>query len=118
MVELNRVIKLMLLIAAFCFNKLSFCQEKQQDYTSKVPKYTFATTLAEQEEQLKTNPLMLRFAASRKKMATDKYRPIYHYINPESTLNDPNGLCFWQGRWHLFYQAVSAELRPCQNKVR
>ena len=32
-----------------------------EDYTSKVPMFTFATTLEEQEEQLKTNPLMLRF---------------------------------------------------------
>jgi beta-fructofuranosidase len=24
-------------------------------------------------------------------------------------MNDPNGLCFWQGRWHLFYQAYPPE---------
>ena len=39
----------------------------------------------------------------------DPYRPIYHYVNPEGSLNDPNGLCFWQGRWHLFYQAYPPE---------
>jgi beta-fructofuranosidase len=42
-------------------------------------------------------------------MADDPYRPIYHYVNPEGRLNDPNGLCFWQGRWHLFYQAYPPE---------
>ncbi len=64
MSELNRIIKVILIIVLF--NNLSFSQEKQ-DYTSKVPKYTFGTTLSEQEDQLKNNPLMLRFAASRKK---------------------------------------------------
>ena len=77
--------------------------------TSRVPKYTFADTLGEQEAQLKTNPLILRFIESRKKMAGDPYRPIYHYVNPENRLNDPNGLCFWKGRWHLFYQAYPPE---------
>ena len=24
-------------------------------------------------------------------------------------MNDPNGLCFWQGRWHLFYQGYPPE---------
>ena len=24
-------------------------------------------------------------------------------------MNDPNGLCYWQGRWHLFYQAYPPE---------
>ncbi len=80
-----------------------------EDYTSKVPMFTFATTLEEQEEQLKTNPLMLRFKESREKLKRDPYRPIYHYVNPEGNLNDPNGLCFWQGRWHLFYQAYPPE---------
>ena len=79
------------------------------DFTSRVPKYTFPRTLAEQQEQLKTNPLILRFKESRRKMAGDPYRPIYHYVNPENRLNDPNGLCFWQGRWHLFYQGYPPE---------
>lgn len=83
--------------------------ESQPDYTSRVPQYTFADTLEEQEAQLKTNPLMLRLIKSRKKISDDRYRPIYHYINPEGTLNDPNGLCFWQDRWHLFYQAYPPE---------
>jgi beta-fructofuranosidase len=87
----------------------SSAQEQPSDYRSKVPKFTFANTLEEQEAQLKTNPLMLRFIESRKKMANDPHRPIYHFVNPEGRLNDPNGLCFWQGRWHLFYQAYPPE---------
>ncbi len=79
------------------------------DRTSLVPQYTFADTLEEQEAQLKDNPYMLRLAQSRQAMAEDPYRPIYHYVNPEGNLNDPNGLCFWQGRWHLFYQAYPPE---------
>ncbi|MBM3492739.1 MAG: glycoside hydrolase family 32 protein [Armatimonadetes bacterium] len=79
------------------------------DYTSKVPKFGFATTLAEQEAQLKDNPLLARFRESRKRLAADPHRPLYHFTSPESSLNDPNGLCFWQGRWHLFYQGYPPE---------
>ena len=83
--------------------------QQRPDYTSRVPQYCFAQTLEEQEAQLQTNPLMQRLIEARKKMAGDSHRPIYHYVNPESTLNDPNGLCYWQGRWHLFYQAYPPE---------
>ena len=83
--------------------------ETQPDRTSRVPKYTFAETLEEQEAQLKTNPLMQRLIEYRRSYEGDPHRPIYHYINPEHTLNDPNGLCFWQDRWHLFYQAYPPE---------
>ena len=72
---------------------------------SRVPRYTFAETLEEQEKQLEANPLVLRMMAARREKAGDTHRPFYHYVNPENTLNDPNGLCHWQGRWHLFYQA-------------
>ena len=80
-----------------------------EDYTSKVPQFTFANTLEEQEEQLKTNPLVARFKASREKLAQDPHLPLYHFVSPENRLNDPNGLCYWQGRWHLFYQAYPPE---------
>ena len=78
-------------------------------FPSPVPQFNFAGTLPEQEAQLKTNALMLRFAESRSKLANDKFRPAYHFVSPESMLNDPNGLCFWKGRWHLFYQAYPPE---------
>ena len=75
-----------------------FARVMSGDRTSKVPQFTFADTLEEQEAQLKTNPLLLRMLQSRKALAGDPHRPIYHYVNPEGSLNDPNGLCFWQGR--------------------
>jgi beta-fructofuranosidase len=82
---------------------------KTTDFTSKVPQRTYATTLEEQVEQLKTDELMARFATSREQLSSDPYRPLYHYVNPEGNLNDPNGLCYWQGRYHLFYQAYPPE---------
>lgn len=80
------------------------------DYTSMVERReSYAETLPEQLKQLTTDPQVLRFAASRKRLASDPYRPVYHYVNPEGMLNDPNGLCCWQGRYHLFYQAYPPE---------
>ena len=81
----------------------------ESSYKSLAPHYTWADTLEEQEAQLKANPLLQRMIASRQAKAGDPHRPIYHYVNPENTLNDPNGLCFWQGRWHLFYQGYPPE---------
>ena len=80
-----------------------------QDYISKVPQRSYPSTLDRQLAALETDELVLRFAASREKLAADRYRPVYHYVNPEGALNDPNGLCYWQGRYHLFYQAYPPE---------
>ena len=81
----------------------------QPDHTSGVAQYSFGDTLAEQEAQLRTNPLLQRFRTTRQAKIDDPVRPIYHFCNPDGRLNDPNGLCFWQGRWHLFYQAFPPE---------
>jgi beta-fructofuranosidase len=87
----------------------TIAQANQPLYESSVPKFTFPHTLTEQENELRVNPLLHRFAESRKKLSNDRYRPIYHFVSPESGLNDPNGLCFWQGNWHLFYQGYPPE---------
>lgn len=83
--------------------------QNQKDYTSKVPQTTFSNTLKKQEKELKENALLKRFAQSRQELSVDKHRPFYHFISPEGRLNDPNGLCYWQGNWHLFYQAYPPE---------
>ena len=100
----------LILLCSFTYFQ-SVAQADQPPWISPVPKFTYATTLAEQEQQIKTDPLVLRFAESRKRQSKDQYRPIYHFVSPESTLNDPNGLCFWQGNWHMFYQAYPPEDR-------
>ncbi len=81
-------------------------------FASSTPKQVFSETLADQEAELKANELMLRFAASRKRLTSDPHRPAYHFVSPENMLNDPNGLCFWKGRWHLFYQAYPPDEFP------
>ena len=91
---------------------------RPEPYASPVPKTVFSETLAEQEEELKTNELMLRFAASRKRLAADPLPPAYHFVSPENMMNDPNGLCFWQGRWHLFYQAYPPDEFPDPEDIK
>lgn len=86
-------------------------QPDRPPYQSAVQKFEFPSTLAEQEEALKSNPVLQRFVQARKRQSEDRYRPIYHFVNPESTMNDPNGLSYWNGNWHLFYQAFPPEDR-------
>ena len=87
-------------------------QPLPERFQSPVPRQVFSETLEAQETELKTNAQMIRFAESRLRQADDRYRPAYHFVSPESQLNDPNGLCFWQGRWHLFYQGYPPDEFP------
>ena len=67
---------------------------------------TYPDSLAEQIEALETDADVVRFKASRERLAGDPYRPLYHLSPPEGAMNDPNGFCQWRGRYHLFYQFV------------
>ncbi len=68
---------------------------------------TYPTALEDQLEALETDAQLERFAESRKRLAADPFRPLYHFSAPVGWMNDANGLCQWQERYHLFYQ-----LRP------
>ncbi len=67
---------------------------------------TYPDTLEEQLQALDADAHLERFRASRECLATDPHRPLYHFSPPGSRMNDPNGLCWWQGNYHLFYQYV------------
>ena len=36
----------------------------------------------------------------------DAHRPRYHFLPRSGWMNDPNGLIYWKGHYHLFYQYV------------
>lgn len=35
---------------------------------------------------------------------TEQYRPQFHYTPAKNWMNDPNGMVFYEGEYHLFYQ--------------
>jgi len=76
---------------------------------STVPKEIYAKDYKTQLKQLKNSKLLKRFAESRKKLENNPHRPYYHMTSPECQMHDPNGLCFYKGKWHLFYQAFPPE---------
>ena len=39
----------------------------------------------------------------REKLSENPFRPLYHFSPPGFGLHDPTGLCFWEGKYHLFY---------------
>jgi beta-fructofuranosidase len=43
------------------------------------------------------------FVKNRQALADDPYRPLYHFSPPGFGTHDAAGLCWWQGKYHLFY---------------
>ena len=37
-------------------------------------------------------------------LRNDRWYPTYHIAAPAGWINDPNGLCFFRGRYHVFFQ--------------
>lgn len=68
-------------------------------------------------KKLADNPELAFFKKTRAEMQKDKQYPKYHFIQPEHTNGDPNGLCYWQGNWHLFYQYRALNVPGLKERV-
>ena len=42
--------------------------------------------------------------ASQRLAITERFRPQFHVTPPQNWINDPNGMVWYKGEWHLFYQ--------------
>ena len=51
------------------------------------------------------NSLIALFALVTAVLAQDEpFRPQFHFTPEKNWMNDPNGMVFYEGEWHLFYQ--------------
>jgi|GEM_PF-504864 len=49
---------------------------------------------------------MIRENERNKERYTETYRPQFHFTPISGWMNDPNGLCYFNGVWHMFYQTL------------
>ena len=82
----------------------------EKKYESRIPKENYPDTGAEQLEALKSSKQLEEFHKYREAMKDLPCMPSYHFWAPDGKINDPNGLCFWKGRYHLFYQASTGKI--------
>ena len=70
------------------------------------------TPIADHDAELaKAEAGVAKLAASR----NNRWYPKFHIASNGGWINDPNGLCFYKGRWHVFYQLYpySTHWGPC-----
>ncbi len=72
----------------------------------------FPDTLEAQLKALERDEEVSGYTAAREALADDPARPLYHFSPPGEWMNDPNGICQWGGRYHLFYQYNPLRLEP------
>lgn len=107
--EIKRYIYTLTGIFVLSLSSFNLYTHESKFQASKMPQRTYSNTLDIQLKELVNDSMMIFLRESRENLKNDPYRPIYHLSSPESILHDPNGLCYWNGRWHLFYQYIPSK---------
>lgn len=81
-------------IATIATIALSACQPKNEPETPDTPGTPADTTVTPSSEG----------EGGCSSSRTEQYRPQVHYTVHHNWMNDPNGLCYKDGTWHLYYQ--------------
>ncbi len=50
--------------------------------------------------------IMYEYNRLKEENKDDIVNPSYHFWTAGGKINDPNGLCFWNGKYHIFYQQL------------
>ena len=58
--------------------------------------------------------LVNNYIEQKKSSIDNRYRPLFHMSPSVGWLNDPNGLCYFRGQYHLYYQAYPYRTKPGQ----
>lgn len=55
-------------------------------------------------EMLEESPISNEYLGDNTVHYSEKYRPQFHFSPQNNWMNDPNGMVYYQGEYHLFYQ--------------
>ena len=78
-------------------------KNKLESLSQFIEKKRYPDKIEEQLSALKNDGLMKLYQELRRDAAQNRYRPIYHFT-AFNWIGDPNGLCYWPGKYHCFYQ--------------
>ena len=72
--------------------------------TNLPPKLSYNPSESKQWASIENDPQIEFFKSARADHSNDPFRPLFHLSPPNHVMNDPNGLCQWNGLFHIFYQ--------------